>query len=256
MGQMVWTVALRRTAAAVAAVMLLLVATAAISVTISDGAIAQQGGQVPGETSGATSDSSFWRAIRQGSGGTVSIPDNQAGVLIQSEGDAWRAFRLGPLSTYGVWGLAGIVILLALFFLLRGRIMIEAGPSNERITRFDSYERFGHWLLAVSFIILAITGLNLLYGRYFLIPVIGADAFATFTSLGKLLHNYVGFAFMAGLLLIFLFWIKDNFPSRHDIVWLMKAGGSVFETQPSAFQTLQCRDRKLFSGWSCLAAYP
>lgn len=225
MGQMVWTTALRRVSAAVVAAVMLLVATVAVSVTVSDTATAQQAGQVPGQTSGATSDPSFWRAIRQGTGGTVSIPDKQAGVLIQSEGDGWRAFRLGPLSTYGVWGLAGIAILLAIFFLIRGRIRIEAGPSTEKITRFDGYERFGHWLLAVSFIILALSGLNLLYGRYFLIPVIGPDAFASITILGKLLHNYVAFAFMAGLLLIFMFWIKDNFPSRHDVMWVLKAGG-------------------------------
>jgi formate dehydrogenase subunit gamma len=146
-------------------------------------------------------------------------------VMIQSEGDNWRAFRNGPLSTYGVWGLAGIVGLLALFFLVRGRIRIEAGPSNERVTRFVGIERFGHWLTAVSFIVLGLTGLNVLYGRYFLKDAIGSEAFAQITFYGKLLHNYVAFAFMLGLVLILIMWIKDNFPSRTDFGWIIRGGG-------------------------------
>ena len=63
---------------------------------------------MPGGALGSDSDSDFWRALRQGDRGTVSIPNEQAGVLIQSEGDNWRAIRNGPLSTYGVWGLLGI----------------------------------------------------------------------------------------------------------------------------------------------------
>ena len=41
--------------------------------------------------------------------------------MIQSEGDNWRAFRNGPLSVYGAYGLAGIISLLIVFYLVRGR---------------------------------------------------------------------------------------------------------------------------------------
>src|SRR5690606_21141263 len=105
--------------------------------------------------------------------------------------DSWRAFRNGPLSTYGVWAMAGIVGILALFFLMRGRIRIEAGPSGEKVTRFGSVERFGHWLTAVSFVILGLSGLNMLYGRYFLKDLLGPNLFAQATYYGKLFHNYV-----------------------------------------------------------------
>lgn len=157
----------------------------------------------------------------------MSIPDKRAGILIQSEGENWRAIRNGPLSTYGVWILAGMVGLLALFFLLRGRIRIEAGPSNQRVTRFVGIERFGHWLTAVSFIILGLSGLNMLYGRYFLKDLVGPQIFAQSVFYGKLFHNYVAFAFMVGLALILIMWIKDNLPSRTDVVWLLKGGGMI-----------------------------
>jgi formate dehydrogenase subunit gamma len=81
--------------------------------------------------------------------------------------------------------------------------------------------------MAGSFIILAITGLNMLYGRYVLLPVIGKDAFATFTAFGKYSHNFLAFAFMAGLALSFLLWVRDNIPNKVDLQWLKMGGGIV-----------------------------
>lgn len=182
-------------------------------------------GRVPGGTLGNDSNSEMWRAVRQGIRGTVSIPDKKAGQLVQSEGDSWRALRNGPIPTYGAWALLGIIVLLALFYLIRGRIRVDHGLSGRTITRFDSIERIAHWLLAVSFLILAVTGLNITYGKYFLLPVIGKPAFATFTLVGKWLHNYVAFAFMAGLVMVVVLWIKHNFPDRYDLKWLAKGGG-------------------------------
>jgi formate dehydrogenase subunit gamma len=188
-------------------------------------AFAQEQGRVPGSALGNQSDPDLWRAIRQGERGTVSIPDRQAGVLIQSEGDNWRAVRNGPLSTYGAWGLLGIIGLLALFFVLRGRIRIEGGRSGETVLRFGFLERFTHWLTASCFVVLALTGLNLLYGRYLLKPLIGAQPFATLTLGGKYAHNFLAFGFMLGLVLMFLLWIADNLPNRYDFIWLAKGGG-------------------------------
>jgi formate dehydrogenase subunit gamma len=188
-------------------------------------AMAQQEGHVPGGTLGNTSDAEFWRAIRQGEQGYVSIPDKRAAVLIQSEGENWRAIRNGPLSTYGIWALLGIIALLALFFALRGRIRIEHGRSGRTVERFNGLERFGHWLTATSFIVLALTGLNMLYGRYVLRPILGPEIFSAVTLGGKYAHNFLAFAFMVGLVLIFALWIRDNIPDRNDVKWIAKGGG-------------------------------
>ncbi|MFN0262991.1 formate dehydrogenase subunit gamma [Tepidamorphus sp. 3E244] len=184
-----------------------------------------EGGAVPGNAQGTNDISEQWRDIRRGVQGTVSIPDKKAGVLVQSEGENWRNVRNGPVSTYSVWVIAGMIILLAVFFLIRGRIRIDAGKAGVTINRFGFIERFGHWLLAVSFIVLALTGLNLLYGRYWLLPVIGPDAFGAITLGGKYLHNYLAFAFMLGLAMVTVMWIVHNLPSRHDLIWLAKGGG-------------------------------
>ncbi len=188
-------------------------------------AVAQEQGQVPGSTLGGSSDSDFWRAIREGDAGRVSGPNAQAGVMIQSEGDLWRAMRNGPLSTYGVWVLAGMMALLALFFLLRGRIKIDAGESGHRLIRFNGLERTVHWLTASTFVVLAITGLNLLYGRYFMPYIVGPEIFAWLTIAGKFAHNYLAFGFMIGIALMFVIWLSENLPTHHDLIWLLKGGG-------------------------------
>jgi formate dehydrogenase subunit gamma len=182
-------------------------------------------GNVPGGHLGNVSDSEIWRAVRHGLRGTVSIPDKQAGVLIQSEGDNWRAWRNGPITVGGAWGLLGIIGLLALFFVFRGRIRIDAGPSGKSIERFNGIERFTHWLTAVSFVLLGLTGLNILYGKYVLLPVLGPEAFAALTIAGKYVHDFVSFAFILGIVMMFVIWVRQNIVNKEDIVWLAKAGG-------------------------------
>lgn len=180
---------------------------------------------VQSEARGSVDDSQIWQAIRKGATGNVSIPDRNAATLIQSEGDNWRAFRNGPLSIYSAYALFGIILLLSLFFILRGRIKIDHGKAGYTIPRFSGIERFAHWLMAGSFIVLALSGLNMLFGRHVLMPVIGKEAFAFITQYGKYLHNYLAFAFMAGVLLAFVLWVVHNIPNRQDLVWIAKGGG-------------------------------
>ncbi len=170
-------------------------------------------------------DLEMWQQLRQGAEGKVTIPDTKAGRLVDSSGEAWRNLRNGPLPVYGAWLLAGTVGLIALFFLVRGRIKVEHGWAGRTIERFSGFERMGHWLLATSFIVLAVTGLNVLYGRYVLLPVIGKEAFASIAQVGKMLHNYVAFAFMLGLVWVLITWIRHNIPSWRDLQWLAMGGG-------------------------------
>lgn len=206
-------------------VLALLVAAVILSAPMGRTALAQTGVTGPDNTLGENADTDFWRQIRKGRRGTVNSRNSQAGQLIQSEGESWRAIRNGPMVKWGGWALFGTIALLALFYAARGRIAIEHGCSGQTIERFTNFERMGHWILAVSFIVLALTGLNMLFGKYVLLPIIGDGAFAFITGLGKWLHNYLAFGFMLGLVIVFLRWVGHNIPNRHDFVWLMQAGG-------------------------------
>lgn len=139
--------------------------------------------------------------------------------------EAWRSFRDGPVPAYGAWGLLAVVGLLAAFYLLRGRIRIEHGWGGYALPRFTRLERAGHWLLAISFIVLALTGLCGLYGRQALLPLVGPDAFAVLSNTGRAVHAYVAFAFMFGLVPTFVLWVARSFPTLTDIIWLLRGGG-------------------------------
>ena len=189
------------------------------------GAVLPADPDAPGSVRPWNYDVEMWRQLRQGVQGKVTIPDAKAGQLVDSSGEAWRNFRNGPLPIYGAYVLAATLGLIVLFFLLRGRIKIEHGWAGRTIERFSDFERMGHWLLATSFIVLALTGLNVLYGRYVLMPVIGKEAFAAISLAGKMLHNYVAFAFMVGLLWVLVAWVRHNLPHWRDLQWIAMGGG-------------------------------
>ena len=180
------------------------------------------------------SDSDIWRMIRQGDAGNAAGPEFGGGHMIQSEGDLWRTFRNGPYQNYAIMGLVGFIGLLALFYALRGRISVAGGEAGVEIQRFAGIERFAHWLTATSFIVLAITGINLVIGTNYILPLIGKETFAMLTGYGKLAHNFLGFSFLVGITLMFVLWVWHNFPHPRDIVWFLQGGGIVGMGHPKA----------------------
>ncbi len=192
-------------------------------------------GSTPGGVNeGSSSDSELWRKIRQGQAGSTAGPGQSGALMIQSAGQDWRLIRNDQLPKYTAWVILGMLLLLSLFFALRGRIRIDHGPSGETMKRFSLIERVGHWLLASSFILLALTGLNLIFGRSLIIPLLGKETFASVTIFGKMIHNYVAFAFMLGLVMIVVMWIRHNIPGWTDVKWLLRGGGLVGGGHPPA----------------------
>ena len=201
-------------------------------------------------TRGFASDPELWRALRFGQADVTSqIKTPGANLLVQDGGMVWLQFREGPLSRYGAYFMGGMLIFLLLFYLVRGRIRIDAGPAGETIRRFTAIERFAHWLLAGSFILLGLTGLITLFGRKGLIPFIGHDAYATVALASKWIHNNVSWAFMLGLVMVFIFWVIHNLPSRTDLTWLGQ-GWRNHRQGTSAREEVQRRVRSLSSGRS------
>ena len=112
----------------------------------------------------------------------------------------------------GAIAIVGMLAILVLFYLVRGMVRIEKGRSGRTVVRFNGFERMVHWMTATCFIVLALSGLNITFGRTLLLPLMGADAFASMSQFGKYLHNYLSFPFTIGVILIFLMWIAGNLP--------------------------------------------
>ena len=186
-------------------------------------------------TLGGASDPELWRALRFGSADiTASNNGPAATTLVQDGGMKWLKFREGPLAKYGGDLLMGTFILLTAFYFIRGRITIDGAKTGRTITRFKAIERFGHWLLAGSFILLGITGLISLFGRKVLIPAFGHEAFAFLAVGSKWIHNNISWAFMLALAMIFVMWVIHNLPHKSDINWLLKGGGIFSKGHPPA----------------------
>jgi formate dehydrogenase subunit gamma len=152
---------------------------------------------------------------------------------------------------FGTIVILGMIAVLALAYFFLGRLRISAGRSGRKVRRFSAFERLSHWLTAVSFVVLGLTGLNITFGKILLLPVIGADAFASFSQIAKYTHNFVSFAFVIGLILIAVMWFRDNIPGRVDIDWL-KQGGGFIKSKHAPAGRFNAGEKAVF--WLALAA--
>ena len=195
---------------------------------LTGAALAQQPASV-NPTKESVKEEQLLNALRGQGGvtGRVSIPDQRSANLIVPGNQDWRSFHQGTMRNVGGFAVLGMLAGLALFFFMRGKITVPGGFSGQLIQRFGALDRFAHWLTASCFIVLALSGLNLTFGKSLIAPLIGAEAFASLTGLGKIAHNYLAFPFMAGLALMVLIWIKDNIPNARDIAWLKAGGGLI-----------------------------
>jgi formate dehydrogenase subunit gamma len=167
--------------------------------------------------------------------GRCTLPDQKACTIEQPAGRDWRHFHEVILPWIGGIVIIGVLAVLIIFYLWRGMVRIESGRSGRTIVRFNAFERFVHWMTATCFIILAISGLNITFGKP-LLPVIGPEAFTAWSQWGKYAHNYLSFPFTIGVFLIFLIWIAGNIPNRVDIEWLKRGGGIVGHDHPPAYR--------------------
>ncbi|MDB5571474.1 MAG: formate dehydrogenase, gamma subunit [Hyphomicrobiales bacterium] len=160
--------------------------------------------------------------------GRVTIPDGKAAFLEQPQGREWRGFHEGWMPWIAGVAILGMLLGLLVFYFVRGTIRLEPSErSRATILRFNGLERFTHWTVAVSFLTLGLTGLNYIFGKRLLMPLMGADAFGDFSQWSKYLHNAVAWPFALGVLVMFVIWVRDNVPRRVDWEWI-KVGGGLF----------------------------
>lgn len=166
--------------------------------------------------------------------GRVSIPDAKSGLLIQPQGREWRQFHNTTMFWVGAVAVLGMLAVLVLFYMMRGKIMIDGGFSGRTILRFNVFERFVHWLTAGCFIVLALSGMNVTFGKSVLLPLIGHEAFTNVSIVAKYAHNFLAFPFMAGIVFMFAVWVRDNIPEGGDLAWLKAGGGLLGHEHPPA----------------------
>jgi formate dehydrogenase subunit gamma len=190
----------------------------------------------------------MWRKVGEGVTGYSSLPKSQApeaGNLIQpfvqypgsrltNAGEAWRQVRNNWLIPYGGALLLLMVLALAIFYKTKGEIKNHAPDTGRKIERFTPFERAAHWANAIAFVILGVSGVVMAFGKFFLLPIMGATLFGWLTYLLKNAHNFAGPLFAVSLVVVFVTFVKDNFPQKGDINWLLKGGGLFGGSEPAS----------------------
>jgi formate dehydrogenase subunit gamma len=169
-----------------------------------------------------------WRDVRGGDVNayqTTQVRGTETNVLIQSQGEIWRQIRNGPVTIYGGWLIVVIAVSIGLFYVWKGPLKLHEKPTGRTIERFNAWERLVHWTTAISFLVLAVSGIVMLFGKHILLPVFGYTLFSWLSILSKNLHNFVGPLFVMCTVLMVATFIKDNVPRAYDWLWIRKAGG-------------------------------
>jgi formate dehydrogenase subunit gamma len=176
-----------------------------------------------------------WREVQSGQPNYTSLPGREMNVLIQpparfagqnvsvTAGEAWRNFRNGPVTFYGGWLVVLIVVAILAFYFAFGPVKLHDRPTGRLIQRFSRLDQIVHWSVAISFCILGITGLLMLFGKHVLLPVIGYTLFGWLTNLGKNLHNFVAPFFMVAVAAMVVLYIRHNLPKLYDLKFLFGA---------------------------------
>jgi len=184
----------------------------------------------------ANPGSELWRNVRQRDSfllGSTQVRGMDTSSLINTEGQAWRQLRVEKIIPYSGYVLGFTLLVLLIFRILRGQIKIDAGRSGKKILRFSLNQRTIHWVVAVLFLVLGLTGVILLLGRTLLLPYIGSSVFGAIAGFSKTIHDYIGPVFSVVLLFMLFAFIKGNWFKLKDINWFLKGGG-MFGTHASA----------------------
>ena len=181
----------------------------------------------------------MWRQVGSGVTGFTSLPKSEApeaGNLIQpfvkypgsnltNAGEAWRQVRNNWLIPYGGSLLLIVLLAIGIFYYSKGMIKNHAPDTGRKIERFTPFERAAHWSNAIAFVALAVSGVVMAFGKFFLLPIMGGTLFGWLTYALKNLHNFAGPLFAVSLVIVFFTFVKDNLPRKGDLGWLLKGGG-------------------------------
>ena len=173
---------------------------------------------------GDLSLSGFWDRLRGGDPLAVAAP-RPPGAAMNTSGQLWRLLREQYLRRYLGWVPLAVLGLLALFFLLRGRIRIPGGRSGRTVPRFSLGARVAHWFMASVFLFLALSGLVILLGREIIAPYLGKEVNAILSTAAMQGHNLFGPIFIFALGWMLVKFLRGNFFRLVDLKWLIRLGG-------------------------------
>ncbi|BDY06988.1 formate dehydrogenase subunit gamma [Ferrimonas sp. YFM] len=177
------------------------------------------------EAQAANEPDPLWTQVRAGESGRTTAQGPFAGQLINAYDPALVSTRSDTTAPALAAALFGVFVIFALFVLVNGPSRLSAGFSNVMVKRWPKTDVFIHWLMAIPCLLLIITGLMLLAGRYVFGAWLGPDAVAAMAAMAKPIHDYMAIPFAIGAILAMLRWMKHNIPAGYDLKWFTTVGG-------------------------------
>jgi formate dehydrogenase subunit gamma len=192
-----------------------------------------------------------WRGVRSNAPTTTTVVGRETNVLMQPQGQTWRTLRNSDISVFGGWALVVLFLVIATFYWIKGTLALHAPPTGRVLLRFTFLDRFIHWSTAITFCILAISGLIMLFGKAVLLPLIGYTLFSWLAVLGKNLHNFTGPLFSVCVLMLLFNFVRDNFPEPGDWQWIRHFGGLLSKHEPPSGR-FNAGEKVWFWGGACV----
>ena len=152
------------------------------------------------------------------SGSVSDYYDSLIGVITGDWQNFGRLFT--TLQDQWFWKIfLGIVTAVPAVFLLHYLIVgaKHFDHDGEQILFFPLFVRIVHFIAAISFSLLVITGLLIVFGSFF--------GGGSFIRIARYVHICSALVFAIPGLLMFLVWFKDMLPQLHDIAWIFILGG-------------------------------
>jgi formate dehydrogenase subunit gamma len=213
-----------------------------LAVLVSSSAWAQQGQQAPDRSqenrieaqqqravTQPGNNAPVWREVREGSSPYTNstVKGRETNVLVQSWGETWRQIRNGPVTFWGGWLVVVVLAAIVAFYFVFGPVKLHGRPTGRLIRRFSSLDQVLHWTVAISFSVLGLSGLLMLFGKHVVLPLLGYTLFAWLAALSKNLHNFVAPIFMVSVAIFAIMFVRYNLPRAYDFVWFRNALGYV-----------------------------
>ncbi len=192
-----------------------------------------------------------WRGVRSNAPATTTVIGRETNVLMQPQGQTWRTLRNSDISVFGGWALVLLFLVIATFYWVKGTLALHAPPTGRVLLRFTLLDRVIHWSTAITFCILAISGLIMLFGKAVLLPLIGYTLFSWLAILGKNLHNFAGPLFSVCVLMLLFNFVRDNFPGPGDWQWIRHFGGLLSKHEPPSGR-FNAGEKVWFWGGACV----
>ncbi|GLP97559.1 formate dehydrogenase subunit gamma [Paraferrimonas sedimenticola] len=180
-----------------------------------------------GDAETTQSQAHMWQAIQEGQQGVTTSQSTFHDQLINVNDERLIPARETYLAPGIMLAVFGMIAAFAVFIAVNGISKLHGGFSGKMVYRWSKFDVFIHWLGAIPCLLLILTGIALLAGRFFIQPYLGDGAWSSLVYLSKEIHDVMAIPFIIGWAVMVVLWAKNQMPAKYDLGWILVVGGYI-----------------------------